>query len=1094
MRIDPGQFVESDSNQLGIGKLIGIKDGIAKVHYFDSPADNKNNYLTVPVSSLSKKDLFPQTRVFYYNRTKEAWQAGRFVLERNGLYEVRFPNKEDLILSESEIFVRWNLPISDPSQLLALRINETPFFHGGRHPFIKALIGQRGGCVGMSGLFSAIIDLEAHQVEVVRRVLQDPVQRYLLADEVGLGKTIEAGAILRQYVLNNRTDHKALIIIPEHLRDQWYDELSCKFLLSHYLDKTIHLVSNKDYQQIRTLGKDVGMVIIDEAHQVAALLNSSTPSDTNNFEIIKSVAHDSDRLLLLSATPVLHNERSYLAMLHLLDPTIYSLDDFEKFKDRIEKRQEIAESFHTLHEESPNFFIEDVINDIGRAFPNDRRLQKLIEDLKPRIAFDASEDDADRARFIKSIRVHLSEVYRLHRRLLRNRRTSDLEDLVPGREGFKRIEYQDPILNWLEQSLDEWRIAALDSVYGREETLEAANLSKLVWVIFEIAICDLTLLPMALKVRLGDNLGVIELPFTKEVIKIIKSTPCFEGEMEVLKDILLNLDEEQDARLKVLEQFFLENAGDDSRYIVFTNFPESADRIFEHLLKKLDPSQVLRHKVRSQNDCTIEGKIFICDRTAEEGLNLQGGKAVMVHYDLPLSPNRIEQRLGRLDRFGVAEPVVSIGLIAHNAPFQNAWVNCLTNAFGVFNRSIASLQYVTEDWMTKTSETVLFDGSDAINDSTIRLGGTEGLLNVELAKIKKQDELDAIDTLQEDDRSLHDRLWDADFGWNEFERATNLWLKNRLHFCCWGESGPKDKVIRYQYRSDGRGPITLVPMDELFDRFKNILDIEYSRYHRRNPSTFPITFKRQTARSRNVHLARIGEPFIDALMRYVRKDDRGVSYAMWRYIPNFNLEDEFLIAFRFDFLVEVDTTHAVALLNQQTQTNSEALKHKSDTFLPPFMRTIWIDENLQPIIDTDLLEVLSCPYSNKRQYIGGIDYNLNPIRWQAIDSLIDPTYWYAICQSTFQNAKEILLSDSEVKDYLQEGVSRTIRTTSVQMDQLRSRIGYLNDRAKDIEKNQIEIEEALNNALIKGIKQPSIILDAAGAIILSYINPFNEKK
>ena len=60
-----------------------------------------------------------------------------------------------------------------------------------------------------------MIDLEPHQVEVVRRVLQDPVQRYLLADEVGLGKTIEAGILIRQYVLDDPDRHQVVVLVPE---------------------------------------------------------------------------------------------------------------------------------------------------------------------------------------------------------------------------------------------------------------------------------------------------------------------------------------------------------------------------------------------------------------------------------------------------------------------------------------------------------------------------------------------------------------------------------------------------------------------------------------------------------------------------------------------------------------------------------------------------------------------------------------------------------------------------------------------------------------------------------------------------------------
>jgi ATP-dependent helicase HepA len=90
---------------------------------------------------------------------------------------------------------------------LARQINETPMFAEARSGFVRAIIGQRAACQGMSALYSSVIELDSHQVEVVRRVLQDPAQRYLLADEVGLGKTIEAGILIRQYV-HDDPDHR----------------------------------------------------------------------------------------------------------------------------------------------------------------------------------------------------------------------------------------------------------------------------------------------------------------------------------------------------------------------------------------------------------------------------------------------------------------------------------------------------------------------------------------------------------------------------------------------------------------------------------------------------------------------------------------------------------------------------------------------------------------------------------------------------------------------------------------------------------------------------------------------------------------------
>ena len=82
---------------------------------------------------------------------------------------------------------------------------------------MRAVTAQRAASLGMSAVLSSRIQLADYQFKVVRRVLQDPVQRYLLVDEVGLGKTIEAGVLVRQYLLDGAATARALVIVPPPL-------------------------------------------------------------------------------------------------------------------------------------------------------------------------------------------------------------------------------------------------------------------------------------------------------------------------------------------------------------------------------------------------------------------------------------------------------------------------------------------------------------------------------------------------------------------------------------------------------------------------------------------------------------------------------------------------------------------------------------------------------------------------------------------------------------------------------------------------------------------------------------------------------------
>jgi ATP-dependent helicase HepA len=191
-----GLLVQSQNNYLGIGKVTEISDTDANVEYFCSIGQRLQK--TLPLNSLSQVRLEPQARCYIKSKTQDKWIVGRVFIwdEDTEMYQIDLPDKKTAIATEEDIYVRCNLPNTDPIETLAMKGHETPYFHDKRLAFVKSLIKQRAVSRGMTGLISANINLYPHQVEVVRRVLEDPIQRYLLADEVGLGKTIEAGAIL----------------------------------------------------------------------------------------------------------------------------------------------------------------------------------------------------------------------------------------------------------------------------------------------------------------------------------------------------------------------------------------------------------------------------------------------------------------------------------------------------------------------------------------------------------------------------------------------------------------------------------------------------------------------------------------------------------------------------------------------------------------------------------------------------------------------------------------------------------------------------------------------------------------------------------
>jgi len=687
-------FVESSENRLGIGKLVGVDGKNATVAYFCSPTDDEPILEQVAIGSLTRKILYPETRAYYRNPATDGIEVGRVLdyQKEDELYLVRFPNDQSRMLSSDEFEVRCRLPIAEPTDHLASQVNETAFWHPLRSDFVRHLMQQRQKSGGLSALLSSSIEIVAHQASVVRRVLTDPFQRYLLADEVGLGKTIEAGVLIKQFTIDEPRNHQTVVIVPEALCVQWQQELTHRFHLGSLLGKSLHIIASRDLKKLTMTLPHAKMIVVDEAHHLSSWAWSSDEQEKSVFGEVAETTRDlRRRVLLLSATPVLHNEQSFLAMLHLLDPQVYPLDSLDSFKQRVQLRQEIAERMMDLREDESNFFLGDTLNVLGELLAEDSEFQTLRRELGQLVEQDIDEQDSRRIELIRSIRTHVSDMWRLHRRILRSRRTDATSAYLPGRGGAKRITYTCDNESGLAEAIEAWRLTLSASLFSATDSEKDAA-SGLVRVMDELASCEPRRALEFATARLGSGAS-----------NATSSLPLCSGELEMLQQIIrAATDCDHSARLQKLYQLL--GSGDEQvSYVVFASEPATADMIFEFLDLRLPRGRVLRHSSESslwtQFKNEHRGYVLVCDRAAEEGLNLQKGGASAIHYDLPFSPNRIEQRMGRLDRFGSGMPVQAAVLVCDGSAVQKRWLDLVDGALGVFNRSIASLQYVIEDSM-----------------------------------------------------------------------------------------------------------------------------------------------------------------------------------------------------------------------------------------------------------------------------------------------------------------------------------------------------------------------------------------------------------
>ena len=126
-----GQFVISRKNKNGIGKVTGVESDQLRIDYFDSPASEVGETVLVDFESATSVKLSNETRVFYQDPETFLWAVGRVLAfhDDNREYLVRFPNQRRELLPEAVLFTRWSRPISEPVELLAYQLNETPFWH-----------------------------------------------------------------------------------------------------------------------------------------------------------------------------------------------------------------------------------------------------------------------------------------------------------------------------------------------------------------------------------------------------------------------------------------------------------------------------------------------------------------------------------------------------------------------------------------------------------------------------------------------------------------------------------------------------------------------------------------------------------------------------------------------------------------------------------------------------------------------------------------------------------------------------------------------------------------------------------------------------
>lgn len=508
---------------------------------------------------------------------------------------------------------------------------------------------------------SSLIPLP-HQVLVLEKVMQSSQNRFLLADEVGMGKTIETGLILKELKLRGEI-HRILVIVPKSSMLQWQSELKEHFNeLFHIYDSemitslartfaninadqefnfwTQHnqiIVSTDalkpmeirqgwsreridEYNKFRmqsVLEADFDLVIIDEAHKMGG-----ATAQVSRYILAQALCNTVANVLLLTATPHRGKADHFRRILQLLDPDAFtgeglpSIDELEPYVIRTEKRLAVDYDGKKLFNERQTTRF-DIFLDINKH-AQQMALYSAVTDYVRR-GFNTARRRNNSATGLIMI---------LFQRLVSSS-TAAILSAMKGR--LARLQAGED--NDIDAYNEDWDITDDDYV-------QALHLDQDILTATDLLVDEDSMLADL----------------------IAQAEECLETEVDAKAEALLN---------KIIE--LKQTTGDpDLKILVFTEFRTTQSMLQKFLesrgyeVRVINGSQDLDARKRALIDFKNQSQILIGTDAAGEALNMQFCY-IVVNYDLPWNPMMIEQRIGRVDRIGQKHIVQAYNMLTNNS-------------------------------------------------------------------------------------------------------------------------------------------------------------------------------------------------------------------------------------------------------------------------------------------------------------------------------------------------------------------------------------------------------------------------------------------
>ena len=496
------------------------------------------------------------------------------------------------------------------------------------------------------------VDPLPHQVEAVYGyVLKLPRIRFLIADDPGAGKTIMAGLIIKELKLRHLVD-RILIVVPGHLKDQWRRELKDRFeenfiimergLLNSQPGENVwaresHLITSIDFAKRNDVMPSIAsaqwdLIIVDEAHKMAAYQYGNKLNKTSRYRLGETLSNISTHLLFLTATPHKDDPENFRLFLDLLEPGFFAtsemLDESITARDNPLFIRRVKEDLIDF-EGKPLFlprYVQTLSFNLGVDSPQEKELyNQLSEYVNSQYNKALTKDKKNNVAFALVI---------LQRRLASSTYAS-----------LKSLERRKARLNELLAGAEERNITETDVDF---ETIEDLG-EKERWE----------------KEEIWETLSVAE---SREELR--REIETLETLVEMAEDIIEN---EMEIKVRELKNTLdeLEEEFPGEKILIFTESRETLEYLQAKSIKWGYTVTIIHGGLGPEERVAAEGEfknrtqILIATEAAGEGINLQFCH-LMINYDLPWNPNRLEQRMGRIHRYGQTREVFVYNLVAED--------------------------------------------------------------------------------------------------------------------------------------------------------------------------------------------------------------------------------------------------------------------------------------------------------------------------------------------------------------------------------------------------------------------------------------------